>query len=241
MKALKSFLLFIFFIGGFAKASSLSEIPLELINKKSSSKSVVFEIESPDSSELASRLASRGVKATISPKSIRFELSRYPTLSEKVPPYTLESSFLINFNKEAFQKLINLSQNPYELRDFVYAHIENKNYSKGVELAHQSLESKSGDCTEHAILLTALLRIQKIPSKVVLGIVVIEGLEKAYMHAWTEYMNEKTGRFELLDATKMGASDHHYIPLHALQTESAAYAKDFLRALNLRLEKVRVL
>ena len=65
---------------------------------------------------------------------------------------------------------------------YVYEHIMKKNtatFSSAIE----TLNAGFGDCGEHAVLLTALLRAAGIPSRVVLGLVYIEG--KGYLyHAW---------------------------------------------------------
>lgn len=46
------------------------------------------------------------------------------------------------------------------------------------------LESKKGDCNEHAVLFSSLSRAAGIPSKVVLGLVYLNG--RFYYHAWNE-------------------------------------------------------
>ena len=55
-----------------------------------------------------------------------------------------------------------------------------------------------GDCTEHAVLLAALLRAKKIPSRVVVGLVYVTGGQSFGGHMWTEaFLN---GRWVPLDA-----------------------------------------
>jgi hypothetical protein len=46
------------------------------------------------------------------------------------------------------------------------------------------LETRKGDCNEHATLFTALARAAGIPTKLVLGLVFLDG--KFYYHAWNE-------------------------------------------------------
>lgn len=184
----------------------------------------------------------RGVRSVIKNKDqLEFELKSYPSMQITVAPYTLEPSFLVNFKKDVFLKLKDLPNKPEDLRDYVYTHIKDKNYSKGIELAHQTLLTQSGDCTEHAILLTALLRLKKIPARIILGMVVVAIEGKAYMHAWTEYLDLKSGRFQILDATKIPAQSFHYIPLYVIDNESMSFAKDFLKALNIHLAEIKVL
>jgi transglutaminase-like putative cysteine protease len=69
--------------------------------------------------------------------------------------------------------------------------------------ASQTLASRSGDCTEHAVLLTACLRARGIPARFVAGLVPI-GSTMLY-HLWSEaYL----GTWVALDAT-IGSSRSH--------------------------------
>jgi transglutaminase-like putative cysteine protease len=46
------------------------------------------------------------------------------------------------------------------------------------------LKTRKGDCNEHATLFAALSRAAGIPTKVILGVVFLDG--KFYYHAWNE-------------------------------------------------------
>jgi len=54
----------------------------------------------------------------------------------------------------------------------------------GMPTALQALESKKGDCNEHATLFTALARAAGLPSRVAAGLVYLDGA--FYYHAWSE-------------------------------------------------------
>ena len=43
-----------------------------------------------------------------------------------------------------------------------------------------------GDCTEHAVLLAAMLRAAEIPSRVAVGLVYVDSLSAFGGHMWTE-------------------------------------------------------
>jgi transglutaminase-like putative cysteine protease len=58
------------------------------------------------------------------------------------------------------------------------------------------LETKSGDCNEHATLLTALLRAAGIPARISVGLVYMR--EGFFYHAWVEAY---TGEWITLDPT----------------------------------------
>jgi hypothetical protein len=76
------------------------------------------------------------------------------------------------------------------LRRAVDRHIHHKSLSSGLDTASEVLRSRSGDCTEHAMLLAATLRADGIPSRVAIGLVHTEvGAEdgSAFVwHMWTQ-------------------------------------------------------
>ncbi|HSI83325.1 MAG: transglutaminase family protein [Candidatus Methylacidiphilales bacterium] len=53
---------------------------------------------------------------------------------------------------------------------YVRAYIINKNYSAGFHTAAETAYSRSGDCTEHAVLCAALARAAGLPARVVVGL-----------------------------------------------------------------------
>ena len=85
----------------------------------------------------------------------------------------------------------------------------------------------SGDCTEHAVLLTALARANGIPARVVFGMLLIETDDAvhAYGHAWTEVHAE--GRWQVLDATLPAEPGPEvwtrYVPIMPLVNEGPGY------------------
>jgi len=70
-----------------------------------------------------------------------------------------------------------------QLLDWTYTEIE-KTPTVSLPTALEVLDSKRGDCNEHAVLFTALARAAGIPSRVVAGIVYLDGA--FYYHAWSE-------------------------------------------------------
>lgn len=57
------------------------------------------------------------------------------------------------------------------LRRFVHRYIRSKDLSVGFASAAEVARTRRGDCTEHAVLLAALLRAEGIPSRVVSGLI----------------------------------------------------------------------
>jgi hypothetical protein len=85
------------------------------------------------------------------------------------------------------------------LEKFVSTRLKNKNFSTALATASEVARDLAGDCTEHGVLLAALLRANKIPSRVVIGFVYADSLKGLGGHMWTEaYLN---GQWVPLDAT----------------------------------------
>ena len=62
----------------------------------------------------------------------------------------------------------------YALRDLVHSHISSKHLSTAYASASETARTGSGDCTEHAVLLAALLKARMIPARVCHGLVYVE-------------------------------------------------------------------
>ena len=81
------------------------------------------------------------------------------------------------------------------LMNWVYLNLE-KRPVVSVPSALEVLQTKVGDCNEHATLLTALLRASGIPARLSIGLVYTRN--KFFYHAWTEAY---VGRWISMDAT----------------------------------------
>lgn len=133
------------------------------------------------------------------------------------------------------------------LRKFAYRFITKKDLATAFASASAVAASHSGDCSEHAVLLAALLRSQGIPARVASGLVYAD--EFAHKrgvfawHMWTQALID--GQWRDLDAT---LGDRPFHPGHLLIATSvqddAAIDADFSRLLTtigtLRLEVVSV-
>ncbi len=85
------------------------------------------------------------------------------------------------------------------MEQYVYKELKKKNFSTALASAAEVARSLEGDCTEHACLLAAMLRVQKIPSRVAVGLVYAERLAAFGGHMWTEAWLD--GKWVPLDAT----------------------------------------
>ena len=62
----------------------------------------------------------------------------------------------------------------YALRDLVHNHISSKHLSTAYATASETARTGSGDCTEHAVLLAAVVKARGIPARVCHGLVYVE-------------------------------------------------------------------
>ncbi|HUF79188.1 MAG TPA: transglutaminase domain-containing protein [Thermoanaerobaculia bacterium] len=101
------------------------------------------------------------------------------------------------------------------LTELVRHHVQRKDLDTGFATASEVARSGSGDCTEHSVLLAALLRAAGIPSRAVTGLVYLEdfaGAEGVFgYHMWVQAWAE--GRWLDLDATLPGGFDATHIAL----------------------------
>jgi hypothetical protein len=84
----------------------------------------------------------------------------------------------------------------------VHRHLTRKNLASGLATATQALATRAGDCTEHAVLLVAALRAQRIPARVASGLAYVDapGHPNSFgWHMWTQAIVD--GRWIDLDAT----------------------------------------
>jgi hypothetical protein len=89
--------------------------------------------------------------------------------------------------QDAARRIVGDARDPLSLAgkllDWVYRNIEKKPVLS-IPSALEVLNTRVGDCNEHAVLLTALLRAAGIPARPSVGLVYSR--DKFYYHAWTE-------------------------------------------------------
>ncbi|REK13078.1 MAG: hypothetical protein DWQ37_10675 [Planctomycetota bacterium] len=113
--------------------------------------------------------------------------------------------------REARGEAIDPTEVALALERYVNKVVSEKNFSHGFATAADVAETRSGDCTEHAVLLAALLRACGIPSRVAIGLVYVERAGGFGYHMWTE--------------AYLGG---HWVPLDGIRGQggtSAAYLK----------------
>ena len=135
-------------------------------------------------------------------------------------PETLESSPLVNYQDLRVQRLLTSESGfpagPIDSMEqlksaerFVSIYIKDKIYCDALADAANVVDSRRGDCTEHACLLAALLRGRNVPCRMAVGLVYVPQSQSFGFHAWNEAWLASERRWVPLDAAQSGfASDH---------------------------------
>ena len=157
-------------------ASNVSELPSGMYQK-------VTEKLSGESRILIVDVSSEGI----------FEKNASTDLNQVKPDEYLASSLYLELDDPSLRQLANSMsvngtplQKALSLEKQVYERLNQKNFSTAFATAAEVAKSLQGDCTEHAVLLAALLRVKGIPSRVCVGLVYVDALGAFGGHMWTE-------------------------------------------------------
>ncbi|MCA9064792.1 MAG: transglutaminase domain-containing protein [Planctomycetaceae bacterium] len=72
------------------------------------------------------------------------------------------------------------------LRNDLARHLRYRDFSASIESASTTAQTMRGDCTAHAVLLCAMLRVHRIPARVAVGLVYVERIGAFTSHMWVE-------------------------------------------------------
>ncbi|MDX1500393.1 MAG: transglutaminase domain-containing protein [Woeseiaceae bacterium] len=182
----------------------------------------------------ASQVVARGVDSITVRQGLR------PTLGGASLPQHRAASFVVDFDEapigavmEQLEAAVGPQPDPAALARFVAAFIDDKSYLRDFDTASRVARSRTGDCTEHAVLLAALARAAGWPARIVLGVLILDGDAglAAFGHAWTEI--HAAAGWEVVDATLPEADPAvrraRYLPLISLDDEGPGYGLDLLR------------
>jgi hypothetical protein len=208
-----------------------------------------YRIMHEDAAGLQAQLARWVDQAEAVGSTVAFSLSAYPVAAAPAADARHRAaSFLIDYTEPAIQALAEPIQQrygrpplPVELEQFVHDYIVDKNSGHGFDVASMVAKSRAGDCTEHAVLLTALLRMYGYPARTVTGLYVsLEQPVLAYGHAWAEYYGEAgwTGLDGTRISDRVGAQ---HVPLGVVEDETVAYGMGLIGTFQmLAIERVIV-
>ncbi len=110
------------------------------------------------------------------------------------------------------------------LRVFVHEHINKKTLDVGFAAASEVARTGQGDCTEHGVLLAAMLRSAGVPSRVVSGLVYVPGIKDGKgafgYHMWAQALVDVDGEARWMDVdaalSKSRRTDATHIALQTL-------------------------
>jgi len=124
------------------------------------------------------------------------------------------------------------------LRAFVRDYVATKNLSVGFATATEVAQTAEGDCTEHAVLLAAMLRAAGIPSRTVTGLIYVDqfiGQTNVFgYHMWAQAWLTPVGdaaagaRWVDLDATLDDPFDAAHIALASSAMDEGEFFNDLI-------------
>jgi hypothetical protein len=205
---------------------------------------VRVRLSSPDLPALAAVLE---VKLPANQASFEYVIGQYPQLRGAGTRTWLEPTFVIDFNEPEFEPLrqelaarATKTTRP-QLVEYVADLIEASD-ERDWDLASVVARRRRGDCSEHAVLTTALARLQGIPARVVLGVALVsdEKGHGAFGHAWAETLEQ--GKWSVADAAlfELDAAVR-YVPIGLLEDEGMGYSMDLVRTMQMWIDRVIVL
>jgi len=197
----------------------LSSVPIDArIDKPHQRKRAVYRasVETGDLKDVFDRGASQSVHliddrtAEIVVRAITPDDPAELTNREAVPTKEyLQSNTVIQSDDDLVRRIANAiagdKADPWsiatELEQYVNGYITEANFTQAFDTAAEVAVNRNGDCTEHAVLLAALCRAQKIPARVAIGLIYLPSGQNGVFayHMWTEVWIKD--RWIPLDAT----------------------------------------
>jgi hypothetical protein len=185
----------------------------------------------PDADERPNALLQRRGAIRVAPGRWVLDTRAYPGGTDGVTRAHTAASFVVDFRDPAVARASvqadegrGAGDTPARLRRFVHQYISSKNLRRGYDSASVVATRREGDCTEHAVLLTALARLRRLPARVVHGIVLVRAGDawRAFGHAWVEVRQRKG--WALLDSALESSPAVVYVPLSVLEDEGPGRA-----------------
>tara|TARA_B100000941_G_C28495580_1_gene550732 strand:- start:697 stop:2169 length:1473 start_codon:yes stop_codon:yes gene_type:complete len=172
------------------------------------------------------------------------DLNADPLPNAKLPGESyLRATPVLNHEDKEIQKALEraLGKNPQRLpvmqrtlrlREFVSREIANKDLSVGFATASEVIRTKQGDCSEHGVLLAAMLRGAGVPSRVVSGMIYVDQfLDQQNIfgyHMWAQAWID--GKWVDMDATTPNTVfDAAHIAMVASDTDDGNTMNDLVK------------
>lgn len=232
--------------------TSLASMNLELDARQSLplASKIRYELVSSNAKEVAKGLLEwENIGVTqVSDDSLLITMTERPHFSGSLRNQYSKASFVIDLEEEStkrfvagFTKEATQTSELKELAKYVNGYIENATYIHGFNIASVVATQRAGDCTEYAVLTTALARSFNHPSRVVIGTVIVEDKDQvaAFGHAWAEVWHK--GQWHILDAALYGSNavKHFYLPAAELEKEGPGFIMSLAKAVSLMPKKIK--
>lgn len=161
----------------------------------------------------------------------RYRARGYPQIAAARERTWLESTFVIDHDEPEVRQLFaewattgNAARTRAGVVEFVAATVRGS-HGRAFDVASMVARRREGDCTEYAVLTTALARRAGLPARVVYGVALLHGPDQpaGMGHAWTEILED--GRWVLADAALAdNAVPVTYIPYGVMEDEGTGFA-----------------
>lgn len=121
------------------------------------------------------------------PWKLPIKTKRMQAFLVETPYESLTDARLIKQARALLKKHGNAWTAAKSINEFVHGHIQNKSLAHAFSTASEAFAAREGDCTEHAVLFSALAKIVGLPTKLVTGLVYVGGPEGVFgYHQWVE-------------------------------------------------------
>jgi hypothetical protein len=142
-----------------------------------------------DDTQQIKKVSDNVVELTVTALTPPVNARRFPQDDE----YTASTQFLqandhrvMEHARKAAAGTVDPGRMAVQMERYVYDKMKKKNFSTALASAAEVAQNLEGDCTEHAALLAAMLRAQRIPSRIAVGLVYAEPFSSFGGHMWTE-------------------------------------------------------
>lgn len=253
---MKTFAVFILFLLTSATLATevpkLSELSVQLAPRESLplAPTISLEVVTRTSNKVAEQFAQfNGITVTsISDNSVTITLDERPHYIAPVTEDLTQNSFVIDFEEQSVVDFVDefkqttSKKTPWQdLPIFVSEFINQPTYIHGFNIASIVAKDRSGDCTEYAVLTSALARAMGLPSRVVFGSVIVENNNnlEAFGHAWSEVWQDN--QWNIADAAMVNAeaTKLFYLPSGVLENEGPGYTLSIMGAVRFLPDEIR--
>lgn len=194
-----------------------------------------------------------GLEATVSDQNtVLVSMTKRPSFNGELDAKYQSDSFVIDISEHSTQAFIDGFNVPdtssniaLNIEAYVSQFIAFPTYEHGFNIASKVAVNRSGDCTEYAVLTTALARALNIPARLMFGTVLIEDKNtvEAVGHAWTEIWHNEA--WQIIDAALYGIEDTspvsnrvYYLPISSLEDEGPGFSFSMMGSMMLMPYKI---